>query len=220
MAPPRRPQSSSFEVPLSSRTDPLATFYQILSVQSLHYLTLCIFIPPLLSLFLPYSSAPSLYFEGGPAQIGMILDWRELSSRHTFDWSPLQGGAQDAWLNWRKGLSKEVLLAGLDDADTKAAAVWSAGSVWFGDLPSQSETNAQAVVLPANRIIRQNTRFLGGGGGGSQGEADLDPISASSSASSSASPESNLEQWEWAISRDPSRGWAIAAAWVITCAVE
>lgn len=115
-----------------------------------------------------------------------------------------------------------MLLAGLDDADQRAAGVWSAGSVWFGDLPGGSDVDTDvdvgAVVLPASRIIRQSTRFLGGGGGG-QDEADLDATSSASS-SSSSSPESDLEQWEWSIARDPSRGWAIAGAWVIACAVE
>ncbi|CAO1617334.1 unnamed protein product [Sympodiomycopsis kandeliae] len=211
--------TSSFQVPTSG-TDTFATFYQILSVQSLHYLTLCIFIPPLLSL-LPLSSPSSLEFEGGAAQVGMILDWRELSSRKTFDWTPLQN---EDWLSWRntKGYDKEVLLAGLEESDQIAALKWKAGSVWMGDINNSSSV----VVLDADRIIRPHSRFAGGGPGrftSNQSEFDLalsEQIQSEIGDSGASKAEHDLEQWEWTITRDPSRGWAIAFAWLITTAVD
>jgi len=47
---------------------------QIVSVQTLHYLTLSILIPPLLNLF---AEPNSLSYEGGAANVGMWQDFRE-----------------------------------------------------------------------------------------------------------------------------------------------
>lgn len=60
--------------------DPVLLISQILSMQTLHYLTLSIIIPPLLSLF---ADPTSLNYEGGPANVGMIMDWREMAGRPT-----------------------------------------------------------------------------------------------------------------------------------------
>jgi len=49
-------------------------------MQSLHYLTLSVFIPPLLAVF---AEPKSLNFEGGTANVGMIMDWREMAGRPT-----------------------------------------------------------------------------------------------------------------------------------------
>lgn len=49
-------------------------------MQTLHYLTLSLLIPPLLSLF---AEPTSLVYEGGASSIGMIMDWRELAGRET-----------------------------------------------------------------------------------------------------------------------------------------
>ncbi|KAF8075246.1 integral membrane protein S linking to the trans Golgi network-domain-containing protein [Lyophyllum atratum] len=60
--------------------DPVLLISQIVSIQTLHYLTLSILIPPLLGLF---AEATSLNYEGGAANIGMIMDWREMAGRPT-----------------------------------------------------------------------------------------------------------------------------------------
>lgn len=231
MAPAARPVSS-FHSPLPT-LDALTTFYQLLSVLSLHYLVLCVFIPPALSLFSHNNLA--LNFEGGPAQVGMVLDWRELGSRRTFDWSPLG----EDFLSWRKGVDKEVLLAGLDEGDRNAARQWKMGSVWLGDVDgvnaiasgnSNSPNPASAspvishppVLIDASRIMRPSNsavRMLEPGKSSEeqeQAQADL----ADATSSAGTAPESDLEQWEWKMTRDKSRGWAIAGAWAVACAVD
>ncbi|EGF98192.1 uncharacterized protein MELLADRAFT_96110 [Melampsora larici-populina 98AG31] len=55
--------------------DPILIITQILLLQSLHYLTLSILIPPLLTIF---AKPIPLEYEGGPANVGMIMDWREM----------------------------------------------------------------------------------------------------------------------------------------------
>ena len=78
----------------------LTVLFQIVSMQTLHYLTLSIIIPPLLAIF---AEPKSLAYEGGAANvgnydlpcsccqgnlthmglIGMIMDWREMAGRPT-----------------------------------------------------------------------------------------------------------------------------------------
>lgn len=51
-----------------------------MALQALHYLALGILVPSLLTTF---ANASSLAYEGGPANVGMIMDWRELAGRPT-----------------------------------------------------------------------------------------------------------------------------------------
>ncbi|THH16682.1 hypothetical protein EW146_g3999 [Bondarzewia mesenterica] len=50
-------------------------------MQCLHYLTLAVLIPPLLALF---AEPSSLECAGGSANVGMLMDWREMAGRPTF----------------------------------------------------------------------------------------------------------------------------------------
>ncbi|OAX34894.1 hypothetical protein K503DRAFT_746694 [Rhizopogon vinicolor AM-OR11-026] len=59
-------------------------------MQTLHYLTLCVLIPPLLSFF---AEPGALFFEGGATNVGMIMDWREMAGRPTV--RGMQG--EDRW---------------------------------------------------------------------------------------------------------------------------
>ncbi|KAF9233856.1 integral membrane protein S linking to the trans Golgi network-domain-containing protein [Melanogaster broomeanus] len=60
--------------------DPVLLVSQIISIQTLHYLTLSVLIPPLLAVF---AEPSSLMYEGGASNVGMIMDWREMASRPT-----------------------------------------------------------------------------------------------------------------------------------------
>lgn len=70
--------------------DPILLISQIISMQTLHYLTLSVLIPPLLSIF---AEAGALVFEGGATNVGMIMDWREMAGRPTV--RGMQG--EDRW---------------------------------------------------------------------------------------------------------------------------
>jgi hypothetical protein len=60
---------SQVSVSSSSRiSTPCQNFHQIVSMQTLHYLTLSLLIPPLLHLF---AEPNSLNYEGGAANVGM-----------------------------------------------------------------------------------------------------------------------------------------------------
>jgi len=90
--------------------DPVLLISQIVTMQTLHYLTLSFLIPPLLNLF---AEPNSLLYEGGATNIGMVMDWREMAGRPTVRglqgegsiWSSYAGawsggkkvGYQDSW---------------------------------------------------------------------------------------------------------------------------
>ncbi|EKM81581.1 hypothetical protein AGABI1DRAFT_111865 [Agaricus bisporus var. burnettii JB137-S8] len=60
--------------------DPALLVSQIVSMQSLHYLTISLFVVPLLNFF---AEPSSLAYEGGAASVGMVMDWREMAGKPT-----------------------------------------------------------------------------------------------------------------------------------------
>ncbi|SCZ95095.1 BZ3500_MvSof-1268-A1-R1_Chr11-3g03599 [Microbotryum saponariae] len=60
--------------------DPLLIIAQIVTLQTLHYLTLALLLPPLLSRF---ASSTLLGYEGGPSSVSVVMDWREFIGRPT-----------------------------------------------------------------------------------------------------------------------------------------
>jgi len=64
----------------NSNWDPVLLISQIVSIQSLHYLTLSLFVVPLLNAF---AEQTSLAYEGGAASVGMVMDWREMAGKPT-----------------------------------------------------------------------------------------------------------------------------------------
>ncbi|KAI0339699.1 hypothetical protein BDW22DRAFT_1335835 [Trametopsis cervina] len=76
--------------PTSANTwDPILIISQIISLQTLHYVTAAVLVSPLLSVFAEQSS---LEYEGGAANVGMLMDWRQMSGR------PTAGGTlADTW---------------------------------------------------------------------------------------------------------------------------
>ncbi len=46
-------------------------------MQTLHYLTLSLLVPPLLDLF---AEPKALEYHGGASSVGMIMDWRQMAS--------------------------------------------------------------------------------------------------------------------------------------------
>ncbi|PIL30276.1 hypothetical protein GSI_07456 [Ganoderma sinense ZZ0214-1] len=60
----------------------------IIALQTLHYLTLSFLIPPMLVMF---AESGSLEYEGGAANVGMIMDWREMAGRPTTRALPGEG---------------------------------------------------------------------------------------------------------------------------------
>lgn len=83
-------------------------------MQCLHYLTLATLIPPLLAVF---AEPTSLEYEGGSANVGMLMDWREMAGRPTFRrlhgedrWNSFTG----AWSGGKK-VAEAAWFAGMDE---------------------------------------------------------------------------------------------------------
>ncbi|KAF8184487.1 integral membrane protein S linking to the trans Golgi network-domain-containing protein [Pholiota molesta] len=79
-----------------SNWDPILLLSQIFSMQTLHYLTLSVIIPPLLAAF---AEPSSLKYEGGAANVGMIMDWRQMAGRPTVIGMPIG----EKWWAWSEG---------------------------------------------------------------------------------------------------------------------
>ena len=76
-----------------STWDPLLIISQIVALQTLHYLTLSILTPPLLALV---ADPARLEYAGGAANVGMIMDWREIAGRSTL---PKRGIEEGRWFS-------------------------------------------------------------------------------------------------------------------------
>ncbi|KAF8888070.1 integral membrane protein S linking to the trans Golgi network-domain-containing protein [Infundibulicybe gibba] len=92
----------------TSNWDPVLLISQesrnaIVSMQTLHYLTLCIFTPPLLSFF---AESTSLTYEGGASNVGMVMDWREMAGRPTV--RGMHGGERWSSITWAWSEGKKV----------------------------------------------------------------------------------------------------------------
>ncbi|KAF8957142.1 integral membrane protein S linking to the trans Golgi network-domain-containing protein [Flammula alnicola] len=81
-----------------SNWDPVLLLSQIFSMQTLHYLTLSVIVPPLLATF---AESSSLNYEGGAASVGMIMDWRQMAGQPTVIGMPI-GERWWAWSGGRK----------------------------------------------------------------------------------------------------------------------
>ncbi|KAH7920908.1 hypothetical protein BV22DRAFT_1020360 [Leucogyrophana mollusca] len=96
--------------PRPQNWDPVLLISQIVSMQTLHYLTLSVLIPPLLSMF---AEPSSLVHEGGAVNVGMVMDWREMAGRPTVRgvqgeglWSSYAGawsGGKQVGAGWEEG---------------------------------------------------------------------------------------------------------------------
>jgi len=181
------------------RYAPLPT--QITALQAIHYILLAAFVPPLLSIF---TAPAALRFEGGPAQVGMIIDWRELASQPTWDWDMLTQ-LVNMYTGWT---AKGQDAPRWTDAEQAAVHNWTAGSVWL----DVAYINGSAVpqVLPPSAFRWNDTQAS---------DARNDSVATSATPAPSNTllqQETQLEQWEWHKTHDVRRGWAISFGWLLT----
>ncbi|KAL6301729.1 integral membrane protein S linking to the trans Golgi network-domain-containing protein [Sparassis latifolia] len=94
----------------TSGWDPVLLISQIVSMQSLHYLTLAVLVPPLLTIF---AEPSALEYDGGAANVGMVMDWREMAGRLT------ARTGDDPWSTWN--------------------AVWSGGKQLGSTIPHMDD---------------------------------------------------------------------------------
>ena len=169
--------------------DPWRILAQICVLQCVHYILLATFVPPLLSIF---TESAALRFEGGPAQVGMMLDWREVASKPTWDWTHLMD-----LVGWKP--SDEAPAMPWTPTEQAALSDWTAGSIWLQGSNASGPVEP-TVVAPSRFRWNDTSPTL---------TNDVPP-------STTDSVEQQLEAWEYRRTHDKRRGWAISAAWMLT----
>ncbi|SPO29225.1 uncharacterized protein UTRI_06174 [Ustilago trichophora] len=199
----------AFSTPIQG-TDTLRILSQIFSFQALHYLILATLLPPFLAIF---AETSSLMFEGGPTQVGMVFDWRQMAGRPTYDWTPFsKNDGVKGWLETgieEEGRNVEVVV------DPAILVRWNLDNVWL-DSPlhhSAGGNDAQNKVLNHEQILRFKHQPNG--------------TSTSSSTSNSAeisngaiSVEEALEHWEYTQATDSHRPYVLIATWLLTIPLD
>lgn len=130
----------------------------------------------------------------------MIFDWREFSGRPTWDWSDFNDEIESSFLT--------------SDQDKSLAKEWKVGGVWLGGLNkdelsiSQSSQPSSAIVIQPQNVLRPLNR----------GDERVVPLNPNEELEGEVREKDKkqvgLKSWEWNMSQDPARRWAIAFAWI------
>ncbi|WFD32490.1 hypothetical protein MSPP1_003538 [Malassezia sp. CBS 17886] len=184
---------------------------QMAALQAIHYILLAAFVPPLLAI---WTHRAALQFEGGPAQVGMVLDWREFASQPTWDWDDLKG-LVNLYTGWMPGAGTSAPTPQWTPAEAAAVANWTAGALWVS-VPAANGTHTP-LALPSSAYAWNSS------------ERAVPPDAPSAAPTGVPNPHANsvaqmqeaqLERWEWAHTHDARRGWAIAVAWALTAVFD
>lgn len=170
--------------------DPYRILLQIVSLQALHYLVLCLVAPPCAALF-PYIQADRLEFQGGAMSLGLVLDWREISG------IPTAGRA--AWAT-TSGSTSAMESDRWDEA--QGLDRWWDSAAYL--LPP---TTAAAEERGPIKVAVGDVGWIGSR-----------PASVHSIDAAPPAPKGKTKPPAWyrATAQDPSRGWSIVLAWVLT----
>ncbi|CDS01088.1 hypothetical protein [Sporisorium scitamineum] len=190
----------AFSMPLQG-WDAVRILSQIASFQTIHYLILATFLPPFLAIF---AETSSLMFEGGPTQVGMIFDWRQIAGRPTYDWSVPKALGESAWTE-----------DGLEDAqatevniDPAVLVNWNLDNVWLDSPLSPNSNSPQDKVLDHEHVLRFKPSRNG------------TTLSPSTSEPTAKTVEEALEHWEWDHTRDTARSYTLIATWLLTIPLD
>ncbi|SNX87409.1 uncharacterized protein MEPE_06119 [Melanopsichium pennsylvanicum] len=220
----------AFSTPLQGQ-DALRIVLQILSFQTLHYLILATLVPPMLAIF---ADTESLMFEGGPTQIGMIFDWRQIAGRPTFDWklnTDNEGkGGQGSW-SWTnlmnvyssqqqqdkeqdKQEKGEIMWKSVGEESKDVVVNWNLDNVWLDNKENNDEEQdddndggfgGKVNVLDHEQVIRFKMNF-----GVPFSVSNTSLLSSGgnyqvNSTSGTSTIEMVMQRWEWAHTIDVGR---------------
>lgn len=191
----------AFSMPLQG-WDAVRILSQIASLQTIHYLILATLLPPFLAIF---AETSSLMFEGGPTQVGMLFDWRQIAGRPTFDWAAPKHPGNAAWTDDGLEPQRDPVEVNIDPA---VLVNWNLDNVWLDQPLPGGSGQPQDKVLDHNRVLRfkhaPNGTF-------SPSEPDNQPAH---------SVEEALEHWEWSHTRDTARSLTLIATWLLTIPLD
>lgn len=198
--------------------DAVRILTQIASLQTIHYLILAALLPPFLAIF---ADTSSLMFEGGPTQVGMVFDWRQVAGRPTYDWTVpalQQHNKGEGWRDWtstgdesKHGASRE----GEAQVDPAVLVAWNLDNVWL-DTPLNSATAPQDKVLDHDRILR----FKKHSNGTTTASSPYSSSNELSTSTGSSSVELALEHWEWSHTADSRRSYTLIVTWLLTAPLD
>lgn len=185
---------------------------QIISLQSLHYLTLSLILPPLLYTFT--DSRASIYTHGGSVTVGMVMDWREMAGRSTLQ-SPSSASSfvESAtnqfwsWLPSKKDdnafwfLGHGDIDAHVDPSNNKVTASRGELGGWRFSLQHSPEGEVKNMNTESKKTRRRRRRSVLTPREDDQQDGSADPL---------ANPSI----------RDPLRSWVISAGWLVASGVE
>ncbi len=197
----------------------------------------------------PVLSDPALSFEGGSAQLAFLLDWRELAGRPTWDWNPLDRPSV-SWSTEQKHVAKLLENASKTDKSAilnawTVGSIWldddkhqhtSSSTGAQNETKNAAQVELPLVLTPAQVVHAASKEQLNA----SASDAERIPFAAGlnqrDAVDTRAAHESlverapvgeaahekevNLERWEWEHTRDPARGYVLAAAWLLSAFVE
>ncbi|PWZ03499.1 hypothetical protein BCV70DRAFT_18395 [Testicularia cyperi] len=173
----------AFSMPLQG-WDPIRIISQLVAFQAIHYLILATLLPPLLAIF---ADTSSLMFEGGPTQIGMVFDWRQIAAKPTYDWTQPTSGK----------LSK-IRIPGVNPEIVEA---WNLDSVW---LDSHEIVDHQQIIrfkaAQNGTLVQEPTEES------HQPNKPTDPHDR----------QDAIEHWEWDHEKDIARSYVVIITWLLT----
>ncbi|KAJ9476078.1 hypothetical protein PHBOTO_006151 [Pseudozyma hubeiensis] len=189
----------AFSTPLQGY-DALRILTQILSFQTIHYLILATLLPPFLAIF---AETSSLMFEGGPTQVGMVFDWRQLAGQPTYDWVAPKSSDPKGWLEDGRSEpeGQEVVV------DPAVLVKWNLDNVWL-DVSITGDT-LQGKVLDHDDILRFKTT-----------NTSSPTLSTSEDTSPTISVQQALEHWEYSHTRDSHRSTTLIFTWLLTIPLD
>ncbi|KGB78361.2 hypothetical protein CNBG_3923 [Cryptococcus deuterogattii R265] len=146
--------------------DPLLIICQIITLQTIHYLTLSTLLPPFLTTL---TSPDTLTYSGGPSTVSHVMDWREMAARPTVNkgtfpgaegWKKLRG----AWAGgkWIGKVKEEAQVEGVKEEEGEKEEIWDYGvDKKRGWVIAGTWMLAFAIdILPLYFIIRRPTHIL------------------------------------------------------------
>lgn len=183
-----------------------------MSLQSLHYLTLSLVLPPLLYTFT--DSRAIAYTHGGSATVGMVMDWRDMAGRSSLEHSPSLAEQTSEHLKswWTSGdaLEASMPLLGHGDMDAHVDPSITNKPSWANDGALLGGWRVSLEHAPEGRVERRGL------------DSPTPSLAAMDAPSLSRRDDTTpaLSPLAEAAIRDPLRGWIISIGWVIASAAE